>query len=115
MHEKLCRILRADKWSSLTGLAVDSRAPQASSRQPCTRLEMPGTRLDLSPATCMLLTRGANFFTFFLRIKSVLIASAAAIPEPGTALGLGVVVPFQHKVPAGALVFLQPADIHDYR
>ena len=74
---------------------------------------MPGTWLAPSPAARVLLTRGANFFTFFLRVKSVLVASAAAVPEPGAALGLGVVVPFQHKVPAGPLVFLQPADIRD--
>lgn len=68
-----------------------------------------------SPATQMLLTRDTNFFTFFLRVKSVLVASAAAVPEPGAALGLGVVVPFQLKVPAGPLIFLQPADIRDCR
>lgn len=58
-----------------------------------------------------MLTRDANFFTFFLRVKSVLIAPAAAVPEPGAALGLGVVVPLQHEVPAGPLFLLQPADV----
>lgn len=58
------------------------------------------------------LTRGAEFFTFFLRVEPVVVAAAAAVPEAGAALGLGVVVPLQHKVPAGALVLLQPADIH---
>lgn len=76
---------------------------------------MPGTWLAPSPAARMLLTRDANFFTFFLGVKSVLVASAAAIPEPGAALGLRVVIPFQHKVPAGPLIFLQPADICDCR
>lgn len=60
----------------------------------------------------MPLTRDAEFFTFFLRVEPVLVAAAAAVPEAGAALGLGVVIPLQHKVPAGALVLLQPADIH---
>lgn len=73
---------------------------------------MPGTGLaPLQPH--VLLTRDTNFVTFFLRVKSVLVAPAAAVPEPRTALSLGVVVPFQHKGPAGPLVFWQPADIHD--
>lgn len=74
---------------------------------------MPETWLAPSATMHKLLTRDANFFTFFLRVKSVLIASAATVPEPGTALGLSVIIPFQHKVSAGPLVFLQPADIHD--
>lgn len=83
--------------------SVVSRAPQARSLHPT------GNARDLagpSPSTQKLLTRDTNFFTFFLRVKSVLVASAAAVPEPGTALGLGVIVPFQLKVPAGPLVFL---------
>lgn len=90
---------------------MECRAPQPRPLQPCTRLEVPGVP---SSAARKLLTRDTNFFTFFLRVKSVLVASAATVPEPGAALGLGVVVPFQHKVPAGPLVFLQPADIRDY-
>lgn len=60
-------------------------------------------------------TRAAGFFAFFLRVESVLVASAAAVPEPGTALGLQVVVPLEHKVPAGPLLLLQQADVHDWR
>lgn len=62
-----------------------------------------------------MLTRAAGFFTFFLRVESVLVASTAAVPEPCTALGLQVVVPLQHKVPAGPLLLLQQADVHDCR
>lgn len=62
-----------------------------------------------------MLTRAAGFFAFFLRVESVLVASAAAVPEPGTALGLQVVVPLEHKVPAGPLLLLQQADVHDCR
>lgn len=58
-----------------------------------------------------MLTGDANFFTFFLRVKSVLVAPAAAVPEPGAALGLGVVVPLQHEVPAGPLFLRQPAAV----
>lgn len=60
----------------------------------------------------MPLTRDAELFTFFLRVEPVLVAATATVPEAGTALGLGVVVPFQHKFPAGALLLLQLADIH---
>lgn len=57
-------------------------------------------------------TRDTELFTFFLRVESVVVAAAAAVPEPGTALGRGVIVPLEHKVPAGPLVFLQPTDVH---
>ena len=53
------------------------------------------------------LTRRANLFTFFLRIKSVFISTTTSIPESCTVSSHRVMVPFYDKFPASSSIFGQ--------
>lgn len=50
--------------------------------------------------------------TLLFGLEAVGVTSAASIPEAGTALAEGIVVPLQHKLHTGALLLRQLADVH---